>query len=241
MKRVKFVFFASSLLLLTTLFSSCSRQTTQASSHRYDATSVSENVPTGTTWHTVSSDNCGYALITDGIIASSTLGRAATFPVIIEESNEHSGLYRIVNPMKGYSDSENSEAANFNLIIDATNPDRVVMERQTTGVTLRGSEIEIESTAAMHLRQGVPAIIVADAGLFGTCKDGEIRFPAGAFTVWLDGVKDNTLPQSEFRITLPHQVAVAEQRIDKSDYSLGVEYIARNKNKETTFIASTSR
>lgn len=240
MNKVKFIIFASSLLV-SVLLSSCNKQIAQASAFHYDAapvtTEASEASPASYTWSAVSSENCGYALLADNLIATAARGKSATFPVIIEEANECHGLYRLVNPMKAFS-SDNSSSS-FNLIINATNPDRVTIEKQSVGVDLGEGEIEIESAAARHLRQGAPEIVVADAGLFGVCKDGEISFPDNNFTLWVNGKRDESDIAGSIRIILPQRVAAIESGIDKSDYSLGIEYISRTDHHRTYFASNS--
>ena len=64
-------------------------------------------------------------------------------------------------------------------IIDATDPDKVWIPYQTTGVTLGGDgEIEIAS----KINKNIPSVSEA-ASLYGTLKDGVITFPASSIYV----------------------------------------------------------
>lgn len=226
MSTTKFITIAASLLVCVSI-SSCSNRVSQATAYDYKATETSTVAETKApsteyTWSTLSSGDCGYALLADNIISSSVRGKSATFPVIIEEAKECRGIYRLVNPMRAFG---NDSDYDFNIIINASNPSRVIIERQDIGVDLGKGNVAIESAAARYLNAGVPAIVVEDAGLFGVCENGEITFSDNSFLIWSDGNREDSNAAGSFRIILPERVAAYEATRANIDYALGVEYI----------------
>lgn len=221
----KFITIASALIACATI-SSCSSRVSQATAYDYKATEISAQAAERVeyTWSTLSADNCGYALLTDDMISSSIRGKSATFPVIIEEAIECKGIYRLVNPMRAFGSGSDY---NFNIIINATDPSRVIIERQDLGVDLGKGAVAIESAAARYLKEGVPAIVVEDAGLFGQFENGEISFADNSFLLWADGKSENTNIGGNFRVILPERVAHYKASQGEIDYALGTEYINR--------------
>lgn len=174
------------------------------------------------TWVQMASADRAYSLITDDVVAPVFKGRAATFPVIMEEALEAPGMYRLVNAMKGYRpDSDNPTAY---IVIDATDPNHVVMNRQNT--SLNG--VAIESMASKFLAEGHDPMLIEDAKYYGKVENGEIVFPRSeSFMLWMDGQASAANVDGSFRIVLPEKVAEVERTISHIDYNLGVEYLAR--------------
>lgn len=242
MKATKFFTIAAVALLSSAMFS-CSKSNTAATALYLppitEDVAPDSVVPTPVedlnhkyTWLQLSAADCSYSLFTDDLISSTFRGRAATFPVIIEEALECPGMYRLVNPMSAFAlSNEKAAGQSFNLIINATNPDKVLIERQRTGVDLGSGAVSIESLASHFTNKGNPSILIEDAGYYGKLANGEITFPTGAsFLLWANGASDKTNLNGTFRIILPEKVAAIENSIDKSDYALGLEYIARMEN-----------
>ena len=183
------------------------------------------NIRMDYTWAQMSSSDRSYSLLTDDVVAPGIKGRAATFPVIIEEAIEAPGMFRLVNAMRAYSNDSNPETAY--LVIDATNPDRVTIARQNTCV----EGMAIESLASRFLAEGHRAVIVEDAQYFGRVENGEIIFPRSeSICVWTGDKATNANLSGSFRIVLPEKVAEVERTISHEDYNLGVEYYARVNN-----------
>lgn len=224
----KFITIAAALTICASI-SSCSSRVNQASAYDYKAneTSAVNSEKKEYTWTTLSSDDCGYALLTDDMISSSIRGKAATFPVIIEEAVECKGIYRLINPMRAFGSSSDYD---FNIIINATNPSRVIIEKQELGVDLGKGTVAIESAAARYLKEGMPAIVVEDAGLFGQIENGEISFADNSFLLWADGKSENTNIGGNFKVILPERVAEYKAAQGNIDYALGTEYINRTHN-----------
>ncbi len=226
MSTTKLASIAASLFICVAI-SSCSNRVSQTAAYDYKATetaTVAETKaqPVEYTWSTLTSGDCGYALLADNIISSSVRGKSATFPVIIEEAKECHGVYRLVNPMRAFAGDSDRD---FNIIINASDPKRVIIERQDIGVNLGKGNVAIESAAARYLNAGVPAIVVEDAGLFGVCENGEISFSDNSFLIWSDGNREDSNAAGSFRIILPERVAAYEATQGNIDYALGTEYL----------------
>ena len=184
------------------------------------------NISIDYTWVRMASADRTYSLLTDDVVAPTFKGREATFPVIMEEAIEAPGMYRLVNAMKGYRPESDNPTAY--LVIDATNPSRVVMGRQNTSL----SGVSIESMASKFLAEGHDPLLVEDAQYYGRVENGEIIFPRSeSFVLWMgnDAVAANV--DGSFRIVLPEKVAEVERSISRVDYGLGVEYLARQSEE----------
>lgn len=180
------------------------------------------NIEMRYTWVAMASADRAYSLLTDDVVATAKRGRAATFPVVIEEALEQPGMYRLVNPMKGFELSDNE--ADHYLVIDATNPNRVSIAKQNVG-----GDICIESASAYFLAQGRDELLIEDAKYFGKVVNGEIIFPrAMSFNLWNGQSAQTANITGDFRVVLPEKVAEVERTISHADYALGVEYIARS-------------
>lgn len=205
----KFILAVSSLLLGSTL----------------TVFAADKAVDNDTDWMRLSTSECDYSILTDDLVTSAIRGNSASFPVIIEESVKTPGLYRLVNPMKAYA----STPVDCNIIIDATNPERVTIAKQSLGIDFGEGTLSIESLAAHYTSKGSPSVLIEDAGYYGRLENGEIIFPtAESFLLW-NGDESRTANRSgSLRIVLPERVSAVEATISRADYYLGAEYIARN-------------
>lgn len=184
------------------------------------------------TWIRLSSGSCDYSLFTDDLVSSTYRGRAASYPVIIEEALEARGLYRIINPMRAFTESQlnaDGTAPSFNLIVNATDPNHVTIERQEMGISIGHGAIAIESLASHYANKGNRRTLIEDAGYYGKLRNGEITFPSAAsFLLWAGGEAEKTNVNGSFRIVLPERVAAVESTITRDDYALGIEYICQS-------------
>ncbi len=236
MKTSHFIF-AASLFIGSTLASCSSRvydhtvayTPAEKDSHTdIQITAPAEDKAPEYTWVRLTTPGCDYSILTDDLVASALRGKAASYPVIIEEAAEARGLYRLVNPMKAFLPSDDNDTE-YNLIIDATDPDHVTIAKQNLGVDLGQGSISIESLASHYASQGDPRILIEDAGYYGKLSNGEITFPAAAsFYLWADGRHESANLSGALRIVLPEHVAAVESTISKADYNLGTEYIAHS-------------
>lgn len=181
------------------------------------------------TWMQISSCDRAYSLLTDDVVATTVRGRKATFPVIIEEAIERPGMYRLVNAMKGYDTTAGvtPDAASY-IVVNATDPERVTIDKQSLGVDLGRGELAIESLASYFLAEGRHPVLIEDARCYGRLENGVITFPrASSFNLWMGGNATSANLTGSFRIVLPERVAEMERTLSKEDYDLGVEYLAR--------------
>lgn len=108
---------------------------------------------------------------------------------VIEESASHPGLYRVINPYKGHGylfDEEYDDSKTYYMIVDATDPDKVVIPSFDTGVICED----------LH---------VWGDGDNGKLKDGVITFEewALAYKLGEDGTRAVCNWQKTFRLCLP--------------------------------------
>ncbi|MDE6859684.1 MAG: hypothetical protein K2J65_04645 [Duncaniella sp.] len=242
MATSKIITIATSIIVSASI-SSCSDRVNRATTYEYktaETTAVADNTisTAGYTWTALSSGDCGYALLADNIISSSARGKSAIFPVIIEEANECHGMYRLINPMRAFGMEGEHD---YNIVIDATNPTRVVIKRQDIGVDLGKGTVALESAASSYLEAGIPAIVVEDAGLFGTYENGEIHFADNSFFIWNNGTREDSNAAGSLLIILPERVAAYESTGSNIDYALGTEYLNRTRNSPALHSDSPDR
>lgn len=238
MKAINFIISAATLIASTIVLPSCSSrvyeraaaytkaQETAAAQKAGADILAATDLSDGYTWMPMSSTDRAYSLLTDDVVASNVRGQEATFPVIIEEAIEKPGMYRLVNPMKAFDKSGSAETAY--IVIDATNPNRVFIDKQNVGVNLGKGELAIESAGARYQALGEDPLLIEDARYYGKLENGIISFPRSqSLNLWTGKNSSRSDLSGSFRIVLPEKVAEVERGISKADYALGVEYIAR--------------
>lgn len=146
------------------------------------------------------------------------------YQVEIEESTQTPGLYRLVNPYgevypKYDFFKENDYLAQHGgdhyLIVDASNPDRVMIEASPIGIEAEDGEAQLFSISWYAVQNGADPDdeeIVID---YGTLANGRITFPGGAIATYEQGygITRGNL-QHNFYIQLPGTTGVAS--IDNS-------------------------
>lgn len=140
----------------------------------------------------VSLGNCGY---TDDFVFTSyfeteSADDVASYPVEIYENKEQPGMFRLQNPYgpeSFYGEVEGAVFAdgNHNIVINATDPEGVYIELQSTGLDLGDAEIGIYSMAGYYLDEGKTLEEVKVAGVCGTYKNNIITFPKEALAIVL--------------------------------------------------------
>lgn len=152
-----------------------------------------------------------------------------TYQVPIQEHKARKGYFRLVGPYsKGvypFLDDSNYPNKKNYMYINAENPERVYMEEYWTGLTLNSSEGEIIATsrAYNYLIHGNSPDAIANAGWYGTYKDGYITFPKDGFLVTLTSEIENGWYKGDsdgkFMIAMPgYSIA---------DYAATVTYAGR--------------
>lgn len=176
-------------------------------------------------WVRLTTTECDYSILTDDLVSSAIRGNSASFPVIIEESTQTPGLYRLINPMKAYA----TTPVDCNIIIDATDPEHVTISKQSLGIDFGDGTVSIESLASHYADKGRHKILIEDAGYYGKLSNGEITFPTSeSFLLWTGDDARTANRSGALRIVLPERVAAVEPTISRADYYLGAEYMARS-------------
>lgn len=140
------------------------------------------------------------------------------YQVEIEESAWKPGVYRLVNP---YGDAypkygffqENDylvkHDGNHYLVVDASDPDRVMIEASPTGIDPGDGEAQLFSVAWYAVQNGADPDdeeVVLD---YGTLADGRITFPGGAIATYEEGygiTRGNI--EHNFYIQLPESTGI---------------------------------
>lgn len=90
------------------------------------------------------------------------------------------------------------------MVIDASNPERVLLERSTTGCDWGDGALSVWSMAGYYLQNGNSADAVAKAGFYGTLEDGVISWTKAGSLVAIDGGGMSQVNRSgEAKVVLP--------------------------------------
>lgn len=150
-----------------------------------------------------------------------------TYEVEIQQNDITPGLYRLVNPygkLYPYNEpGDYDDSKDYYMIIDATNPDRVVLNRFLSGMDWGEGEFMMWSFAGYYLNNGKTPEEVDEAGYYGTLENGVITWPKGTLMAGIPGDKGYSLYAANnngaARIVMPGVVL--------SDYSAQVDYAGR--------------
>ncbi len=157
------------------------------------------------------------------------------YMVDVEESETVPGYYRLVNP---YGEAYPNYATFFEygyalahqhnhyMVIDATAPDRVMIEATPIGYDFGDGEVQICSEAWFAIQQGMDADDEEVVAAYGKLADGKITFPGGALLCIEPGYgisRGNT--NHTFYIQLPttgvSNVSVENSAAEAEYYTLG--------------------
>lgn len=137
------------------------------------------------------------------------------YEVTIEESDLNPGYYRIVNLYSDglldqlFGQDMSGYCVDNNFLIDATDPDHVVIPAQKIGVNLGDGDILVMSAISDYVT-GI------SEDLYGTMENGVITFPAKGVCIFDDKGGDLTNVSGLLRIVLPGA--------EVSDYTLAAVY-----------------
>lgn len=129
----------------------------------------------------------GYGMYTEDLITTFfNIGGTASWPVKLQERDDRHGYYRLVNVYTSgncpfLEDGDYNHNGNFNIYIDATNPNKVFIPHYCdTGMDLGYGEVYMSSISGLRLAQGRDD----DAeDYYGTYANGKITFPTSALLV----------------------------------------------------------
>lgn len=175
-------------------------------------------------------NSIGWGRYTDGIVRdmidlTSVTPVAYSVDVEIEESTTRPGLYRVIDPYAKLAEMMNPNEVSYasaSMIIDATDPKKVYIQRGETGLTVTEYDedgypykVKLGFTSAGY--QAATAGIQTDA--YGTLTDGVVTFPRPDLSLtdgpWaLCGLKGDEIcaanRDGDFRLELPSQDKVAQ-------------------------------
>lgn len=159
-----------------------------------------------------------------GSLYANRLPFTRSHKVTVEQNKTTPGLYRLVNPYnKGweyytrlslYLDMHDHD---HYIVIDATDPDKVVLKSSNLGVNaaFMGYGI-IESVPSFNESQGMPA-----GNLYGTLKNNEISFPENGIVLYEHADPAMAVRQvnsnGRFKFTLPASSGINSVGLDSAD------------------------
>lgn len=122
------------------------------------------------------------------------------------------------------------------MVIDATNPERVNIPDFMTGMDWGYGEFEIIGAANYLIETGqATAAQLANAGYFGTLKDGVITFDAETILVFMGNYSDYANANGAFKVVLPSATdtdiaIIASESVNKSNVK-AAQAFAESVNK----------
>lgn len=164
----------------------------------------------------------GTAMYTDDIISEIFDVQPASYSVEVEKDIANEGYYRIIEPIRSNPDIEkykyyvcNDEAIRY-MVIDATDPDFVIIEPTNLGLTYNDEEFFMYSYSWLTKTGDLSKAVIENYGYTGRLKDGIISFPSPG-ALWItqpsldkDGQGYSGNPNGAWRLELP----------DANDYSI---------------------
>ena len=152
----------------------------------------------------------GTATYTEDFITTFWDVENVSYELEVQESEERPGVYRLVNPYGAaypYNEEGDWDASkDYYLEINASDPDAVYIDLQNLGIDWGYGFIYAYSYAAYYLDGGKTKEAVAEAGLFGTLKDGVITFPTKALFVKMPDYSSSLYyanTNGAFKVVLP--------------------------------------
>ena len=141
------------------------------------------------------------------------------YGVEIEESAQNPGVYRLVNPYGeiypkyGFfkdNDYLAKHGGNHYLVVDASDPERVMIEASPTGIDTGDGEAQLFSVSWYAVQNGMDPDDEEVALDYGTLADGRITFPGGAIATYEEGygITRGNL-EHNFYIQLPESTGVS--------------------------------
>lgn len=151
----------------------------------------------------------GMAQYTDDILTALFNLSNTTYEVEIQESVDNPGKYRLVNPYgEAFPYNEPGDwddSQDYYMVIDARNPNAVIIPEQALGLDWGYGMLSIWSLADNYLGQGAPESYIAP--YVGTLVEGVITFPQKSLLMSLAGYNNGTYyyanTNSAFKVVLP--------------------------------------
>lgn len=193
-------------------------------------------------------NDLGNATYGDAFIRDAYNGfNCENYLVPIQEHKTQPGLYRLVNPYSTawpnytkFSDDDMTivcnDGHNHYLVIDATNPERVVIPASPTGLDAGSGAVQVYSACWDYINnQGIDPEdpeIVPD---YGTLSEGKITFPGGALIIDepFYGLTRGNLEHT-FLVQIPEESGVSSVVVDNAT----AEYFLLNGSKVSAPTAS---
>ena len=134
-------------------------------------------------------ETMGYILYTDDLVGPLYGRSRLSYWIPIQKNTTSEGLYKLINP---YHEAfpYNTEGAwddskDHNIVIDATDPDVVIIPQQSTGTNWGYGEMYILSLGQYYLDKGysVEQIIAGAGDVFGKLAGGKISFAKSTLIV----------------------------------------------------------
>ncbi len=166
----------------------------------------------------------GKATVVDDIFTTFFSVQNVPFEVEIQENDLVPGYYRLVNAYTScypYNAPEDYDGSyNEYMEIHAENPDQVWIGQTIWSTDWSYGNFGTWSLADYYAQNGKTPEEIAANGLYGTLKDGEITFPAGALMISMSNYNEGGWYQANgsglFSVLLPGY--------EKKDFSAAVEY-----------------
>lgn len=153
----------------------------------------------------------GVALWRDDFVTTFFGVQNVEYEVDVQVNAGKPGLYRFKNVYGSEypynKPGQYDDSRDYWLVINAEDPNAVYIEKQITGTDWGYGNWIVWSMADNYLKKGKSKAEVADLGVFGSLKDGVIKFPKGTLLFGMANYNSGGCYESNgsgmFRVTLP--------------------------------------
>ena len=150
----------------------------------------------------------GTGRMRDDFFTTLYLVECLEFDVEVEKNDNKPGVYRVVNPYKNYpyAPVESAEDDRY-LVVNASDPDHVYLERCNTGFDFGDGAMEIYSIAGYKFDHEGNLDGAIEDGACGVLRNGHITFPVSSLLIKYDFAPDDQWRfanyNGKFRLKLP--------------------------------------
>ena len=174
-------------------------------------------------------EDMGYIAYTDDVVSTVFGLPNITYWVPIQKNILKEGLYKLINPYHEafpYNDPGDwDDSTDHNVVIDATDPDVVLIPEQSIGINWGYGAMSIVSLGQMYLDYGysVEEVIEGAGDVFGKLAGGKITFPLkglrlimGTSAYYANQLEGFVLDLNDIREAIPEEAEPGSVRMKKS-------------------------
>ena len=161
----------------------------------------------------------GYVMFTEDFLTTFYGVQNIPYPVRMQERADRPGYYRLVNPFGAayrYNDAGDwDDSKNYYMYINATNPEKVYIERYNSEMSWKYGQFIFHSLAGYYLERDRADLAEE---YFGKIENGSITFPASSLLIAMTGYNNGGLytanTNGAFKIVIDPSLNLYEANVD---------------------------